>query len=1438
MYYKITSSQYNFYPVNINSRVWNQSGIIQIKKVFSYEQLNHSLNSVIKDNDFLRCCFKEVNNYPATYIDEFKSIDFPYYDFSSEEELYKVIAEYKNITLKNGLFEAFVFNLGENSGFFANFHHLLIDGYSMLIMAKHLNKYLNNEFICVSNNISYYEYIQNEEIYINSKRYQKDRNFWLQQFSDNPQCSIFEEKKTSFDYASDEVNFRIDPELFNKIKAFCEINNISVQSYFNTVYSTYIFRTLGTDFFTVGVPVLNRTTEAELNTIGLYMHIVPLLVKLKDDSFLQNAIRVEDAQMNLFRHQKFTQHDIKELLKEEGRPQNNLFDIATDYQEFEENEDYEFEFVYSNALSLPLEIHMQSFGPEKHNLKIRYRTSMFSEKEIQTMLNSFIAIIEDTLDNPEKKITELSMILSEEKNKVLYEFNDTASEYRKDKCIHELFEEQAEKTPDKVAVVAADKTLTYRELNEEANRIAHSLIEAGIGKGDIVGIKLPRKSCFMAALFGVLKTGAAYLPLDPDHPEERIKGILIDSKAKLCISEDNFFSLLDNSTAENPDNSAKPDDLCYCIYTSGSTGSPKGTLLYHRNLVWYMSVLKKLYGTENINMPFFTSQSVDLTVPSIYFPLITGGTTYMYNGELKNDLVEIFDNEKLNIIKFTPTHIGIVNKVVPAKSCSNIRCVIVGGESFYKDTCIEFLNKFGKHIEIHNEYGPTEATVSCTDYIVRPHENTCGAYFSIGGPVNNAQIYITDNYLKPVPVGVTGELCIAGDGVGAGYLNDPELTAERFIDNPFGEGKLYRTGDLAYWQEDGNIVFAGRKDFQVKIRGLRVELGEIENAVSGIDGINMSAAVVRNDAQDRPVICAFYTGAEKEANQLRQMLGDRLPKYMIPHIFAHLEEMPLTVSGKVDRNALPEIELESICTQAEYIAPKTLKEKALYDAVCAVMKLSSISMQENFFNAGGDSIKAIYIVSQLEEQGYELRVSDVMQKETFSEMAQAMELISEKVVYNQNEENGFIPFSPIMHTYLKENGKVSNDFVHSCTVSVDCDEETARKAFDILVSHHDILRGTICENGINIHSSEERAVYSFEHIITDNSDDLKEYPVKKTLDDGNLVHVTLCETDKEKLLSISIHHFLVDLISWEILIMDFMTVVEQLKKKEPISLPAKTASFKLWNEQLQKYAETISEESKSYWKSVNEKLDDVKVLSSDAADCEKTEKISFVLDESLTAKLLNDANYKYGTKPNEVLLTALGLAAAEMAEGSVGIIIEGHGRAELDKPIALDRTVGWFTVCYPVAVNNNSNITDELINIKETLRRIPRSGIDYLLLTQDFHKNAEIKFNFYQAANNEESSFVGFNFNGSVFRNKINVDCSVADGILSVSISVPGQKYEAQFGEQLGRVFREYIEKLVAACTENDIIIKTRSDFSDDELTETELDELKDLFDWTDDYEQ
>lgn len=1427
------TEMFNKDAININC------GSVLLDRLYDVERIKKAVNDVFRMNEALRTRIYAENGEPCQYVTDYTEKAIEVLQFRTKDEVHQYGKKQAQIPmdLSGELCEIKVISSEEFCGVFYKVHHIISDAFTFSLISSQIHKLM--EGIPVEA-FPYSYYANEEEEYVLSKRAQKDKAFFLEQHNSMGELVYFSDS-LPIRGKSERYVCLLDEDITLKVKEFAKSKGVSEYAVFLTLISIYIAKRKNySGNFYIGTPVLNRSSVKQMNTAGMFINNVPFPAKVEEDkSFEYNLEKTKDMFFNILKHQKFNYIcALNELKIDQSYDISFSFQNSTIY-----GDNFKSTWYHNKVQSESLQIHIDNRDNKGiFNISYDYQVDKFTEKDIKKIHEHLCNLLSDAVENPTREIYALELLSADEKQKVLYDFNDNASEYRKDKCIHNIIEEFSEKTSDKTAVVACDKTLTYKELNEEANAIAHSLIEKGIGNGDIVAFMLPRRSYLISAITGILKSGAAYLPIDPDYPQERIEYMLSDSGAAFCITEKNISELLNNSENRNPDTDVKSTDLCYCIYTSGSTGAPKGTLINHNNIV-------NFYVDDTINeFQHFVAQncrnilccgtvSFDIATTEIMLSLFFNKTIVLADEAALSggkQLADIINLNKVDCVLSTPTKLYtfLLNDNV-FSAFSHVKCVLVAGEQLKADV-IEKINKCGD-ISLFNGYGPTETAMGVS--IGRIINND----ITIGKPIANTQIYIVDKYMKPVPIGVTGELCIAGDGVGAGYLNRPELTAERFIDNPFGNGRLYRTGDLGYWREDGNIIFVGRNDFQVKIRGLRIELGEIENAISNIEGINQSVVVVRKDSQDRQIICAFYTGEKKSSKELREKTGKSLPKYMVPHIFTHLEEMPVTSGGKTDRNGLPEIDLINISEETEFAAPATTEERTLAEAVCSVLRTDSVSMLDNFFNIGGDSIKAIYIVSELEEKGYELHVADIMQMNTLADIAKAMKPTADKTIYEQGEVNGFVPFSPVMRVYLNENKTISEDFVHRCIFSADCDEKTAKKALDAIVSHHDMLRGSFCDDGIEIRPLGDEEIYSFRTISIDDIEEAKEYLDSMSVESAKLVNAVFCSTQNANLISITVHHFLIDLVSWEILIKDLFTVINQLKNKETVCLPAKTASFRMWNEELQKYSETISEESKEYLNNISSALDNTESLCNDRENVNDAEYYSFALSKDISHRLINEANNTYGTKINEILLTAAGLAAAEIANGPVGIIVESHGRTGLNKPIAVDRTVGWFTSCYPVVIRNNSNAADELISTKETLRRLSGNSIDYLLLSQSFHKNAVITFNFYKndiEKTGTENKLIAFKAVSSVFTNKISIDCIVTDDIVTINISVPECRHKKHICEELGTEIARQTEKLVDICTATDTVIKTCSDFSDDELTDTELDELKDLFDWIDDDEQ
>lgn len=1245
-------------------------------------EIQAAVNELYRLNDALRIRISETDGTVSQKIMEYAEQNIPVLRFESKAEMDSYAEKYVKTPLDfyGNLCEISVVVLPEQYGLLVKLHHIIGDAWSLSLLGTQFNKLLNGDFFEA---YSYADYVQTEEKYIQSKRYERDKNFFVEQFKKCDEATYINEKQ------SDSLNakrktFAIDNAHANLINSFAEKNETSAFMLFTVALSAYMNRTkMNAEKFYIGTAVLNRSGNKEQNTVGMFINTVPMLIELDNEkSFSENLSSVEETALSVFRHERYNYGDVLTNLRKEFNFGEKLYDTMISYQNAKVGgADVETTWYHGGEQSESLQIHIDDRDSEGiFRVHYDYLTEKFTGDEIEKIHRHICNLLFDGIANPNKKLHELNILTPEEQQKLLYTFNDTAVEYPKDKCVHQLFEEQVERTPDKTAIVACDKTLTYRELNEEANKIAHSLIEKGIGVGDIVAFMLLRKSYMISTILGILKSGAAYLPIDPDYPQDRIDYMLSDSNAKILITENDIEDLLDNSKTFNPCVSMSSESLCYCIYTSGSTGRPKGTTIYHHNLV-NLLLDNKRYIRSDYRIALLTTICFDVAAQEILGTLTLGLSGYLFKN--KNcistiDACEMISNNEIDVLFATPTYFDALTQIPKCAEIilKHLKLVVLAGEKFYLNDVVKRLAN--ESITFLNQYGPAETHVStccqltnettvhvlfeeqvkrtpdktaiifkdtllsyfelnelvqkyadilvslginkgnvvavhlershrlivlqlavlkigaiflpvdkrypidrieymCKDcnvsilvsddsddrhikanvitidefeqavpnkkaatvnnsgicYIIytsgstgtpkgcaltgkgltnfcrnnntletlKNRENNVFAcvnsvsfdyfiaesllpltngyttvifddnestiqdeflkivsenavnvvmttptrlkiYFSdksdcdvlkqltcvctsgeplmpellmqiyekspnaqvynpigpsecsvwdiggrlnkddgidihIGKPIANTQIYIVDKYMKICPIGVTGELCIAGDGVGAGYLNRPELTAEKFIDNPFGKGKLYKTGDLAYWREDGNIAYVGRNDFQVKIRGLRIELGEIENAINSVDGISQSVVVVRKDEAGRQLICAFYTGEEKPAKEIRDTIGKRLPKYMLPHIFTHIVEMPLTSSGKVNRKALPEIDLNCIYRDAEHVAPKTQLEKELCGLMKIVLGLDSVGITDNFFDFGGDSLKAIEFVSKAHNEGIYFSLQNV-----------------------------------------------------------------------------------------------------------------------------------------------------------------------------------------------------------------------------------------------------------------------------------------------------------------------------------------------------------------------------------------------------------------------------------------------------------------------------
>ncbi len=978
----------------LGGSVCNIAGAILFEQDYETIVLEKTVNILIKSTDTLRTRIVMQGSIPMQTINEYTEQSIPSACFSSDDE-YEAWANENariGIDLFSSLYEFTVIKTPAKSGIYVKLHHIIGDAWTLSILANQINSILSGDETAT---YSYTDYLTKEQAYINSDKYAKDKEYWLSVYDKNNEVNYLSEKVTK-GYESDRFNVTLSEEQTNKIKNYCKKSDLSEFMLFATAVAAYCYRITDKNNFYIGTPVINRAGTVDKNTVGTFINTIPVAVNIgEEDTFAELANKLTTEMASNFRHQKFIYSDILTALRKEKNQSEVLFDVIVSYQNAKifGNNDVAFitEWYYQGLQTESLQVHIDDRDDKGlFTVNYDYQTEKFSKTEIESMHGHLMNLIHSATDCEEKKLYELSVLSVEELHTLLYTFNDTAVVYSRDKTVHQLFEEQVEKSPDKMAVVACDKTLTYRELNEQANRIAHGLIEQGVKPGDIVAFTLTRKSYLIAAMLGILKAGAAYLPIDPQYPKERIEHMLVDSSAVLCVSEETINKFFAHQHTENPCILMSSASICYCIYTSGSTGQPKGTLITHRNVVNFCNnnVVNCIIQPWHESIVSVTTVGFDIFVTESILPLLNGMRIYLSDenqASIQSELNKLVVENNIDVIQTTPTKMQLlIYDSEQLQYLKTLKVIVLGGEKLEKP----LIEQLVKHTDarIYNIYGPTETTVWSTNTEIRKTDIT------IGKPIANTQIYILNKYQDHMPIGAIGELCIAGDGVGKGYLNRPELTAEKFVDNPFGKGKMYKTGDLAKWRADGNIEFIGRNDFQVKIRGLRIELGEIETVLSSYESIKQAVVALQKDENQRQYICAFYlTDSDVDLKAVRAFMGEKLPLYMIPHIFTRLDALPMTSSGKINRKALPDIDLVNIASTMEYTAPITEQQKKICKIMEEVLKASPIGLTENFFEIGGDSLKAIEFVSKAHNAGIYFSLQAVFDNPTVEEMCEFIE---------------------------------------------------------------------------------------------------------------------------------------------------------------------------------------------------------------------------------------------------------------------------------------------------------------------------------------------------------------------------------------------------------------------------------------------------------------
>lgn len=1011
-----------FHP---NTCVANVCGNLEIQEEIDIEAMKKAVNLSIENNEALRIHLVNDGEEIRQIVTDYSNVEIEVAILDEENTLEKL--EEKVVQKPFNLIESDLYNfviykkMDGTGGLIANLHHIIADAWTVsLLNDKIMNYYvatLKNEEI-VEEKYTYLDFIQAEKDYLASSKMEKSKEFWKNQFQELT-FSYLKDIQTN-SYEAKRKTFILSQNKIDKINKFCKENKTSVFSLWMSVLSIYLAKLNNVKNAIIGSPILNRINFKEKNTMGMYVSTVPYNIEVSKHSKVTYFINdVTKQSFSILRNQKYPYSMLLDSIRKKFNVSKNLYDVALSYQNARDNRKsckvaYSSRWVFNHTVVNNLDIHICDFNDTGIiNLNYDYKTDIFTEEEIELLHKRLISIIDQIIENPEKTVNEIEILCEEEKKYILKEYNSKNSQETEFKSVYEMFKKQIEQKPEHLAVCYKNKQLSYKELDNLANYIAELLQKNGVQKNDVICLAFNDTIEFVASIIATQKVGACYVPIDIKYPTERIQYIIEQSRAKLVLKkpetlenlaipkkqtlEVNLETTNLNETYPEIETTIEPSDLAYMIYTSGSTGKPKGVKISHQSLANYISwAIKQYVGEETTNFPLFTSVAFDLTVTSIYTPLCSGNTIYIYKNENASLLLkEMIEDKKVQIIKLTPSYLSLLQDIDLKESI--VTKFILGGDILQKEICSKITNKFTHPIHIYNEYGPTEATVGCMIYEYSSNDNY--ASVPIGKPIENTQIYLLNSELELVPLGQLGEMYIGGKCLAKGYT-DEEKTNEKFIENPFIEGeKLYKTGDLAKLYPNGNMEYFGRIDFQVKLNGYRIELGEIQSVLLTHPLIKDAYAIVLEN-EGHKVLCAYYV-AEKEISHLDQYIADMLPNYMLPSHLIKVNNIPLTINGKVDTSKLPTLKRE----EKLYESPKNELEKILQKVFTELLKLdSSISVTENFFDYYMDSLLLIKAQSILFSKGINTNTQNFYDYKTIRDLSNFLLETHEEIAYLNNKE--------------------------------------------------------------------------------------------------------------------------------------------------------------------------------------------------------------------------------------------------------------------------------------------------------------------------------------------------------------------------------------------------------------------------------------------------
>lgn len=1369
VYYKLLDENSHGYTVQNSLEIYGELNLSTVQKCLELLSIKY---------DILRSsiCLQLTNNIKQVILKN-RRIEYIYFDILKEEETKKEekVNKIKNDDIERGfnlekdsLLRVTAIKIEENKfELVFCFHHIIMDGWCISIIYSDFMEFYRK----LEGGYRYSDILNGVKFEKNQIPQYKNYVEWLERQDEEEAIQYFKRLLEGYEGNSEiesmfninnnksqgeECIYTLDEDVYLQVKNLSKKFNVTVSMIFELAWGILLRSFINSDDVVFGKVVSGRNANIQNieKAIGLFINTIPVRIMFNGKNSivdLLNKLKKQGIESG-----KYDYISLSDIQNKTGIGRNLVRTL------------YVFENYYvDKRMEKPVEglkvsikntkeqnnypLTLSVILKDEIKLHFMYDTSLYLQEEIENIANHYLSILKHIVKEPEQLVDNIEVITHNEKEEILKQKDNIIdTNYKRD--VVSIFEEQVENNKENIAIYENEKHVTYEQFHKRTNQLALFLETLGVVPNDNIVIMSKRSIKLLEGIYGVLKSGACYVPIDTSYNTERIKYILGDCKAKYILADEMYESIkeydnviiIDNNIGKSNDGRIKIkhklSDNAYIIYTSGTTGNPKGVIISHESLVNYVSFgSKKYFGKEKVCMPLFTSISFDLTVTTIFIPLLTGNTIITYSEDYV--LEQICNDKRIKIIKATPSHLKMI-KSLKTNLC-NIQSFIVGGEELQTKLADDIIEMFGDKTIIYNEYGPTEATVGCMIFEYKKDIKALKNSISIGKGIDNVQLFVMkDKSLRGV--GMIGELCIGGIALAKGYINKEDLTNEKFIDYNYSSGgKIYYTGDLVKMISINEYEYLGRKDNQVKIRGYRIELSEIEKVISNnVPWVKEVVVLVKEEKNMTKSLCSYIVcDRDFTKEEIYKAINGKLPSYMIPNHYVKLDKIPVTINGKIDTKKLLECSMNFNRTIVE---GRTEIEKKIIKVFKEVLQVEDIGIDDNFFEIGGDSIKAIQVVSLLTD--YNIKIKTILDYPKIRDLSNHIVVNEEQIP--QEEVTGKLELLP-SHIYLLKSVNKNNINHFNQSICIKSKKEfnidKVRQALQFIINQNDGLRLSYKYGNKTamILPITEVQINVSEYNCKDIEKDAYSNKIQKglSLEKGSCVNAGILNTEEGNYLLIVLHHFVSDGITQRIVYDEFIRVYSKLINGEEPTILNKTYSVINWSNAIRKYSnnEELLKEV-DYWKA--QIVEENKFYECCSVNEARVKKISF--DDNISQGLIKLVERTSEFSMQELLLTIFVKALMRgNRDKATTIYMEGHGREDSLMELNISRTAGWFTTIYPLKFMNDKYdrvlTINDILQTKEVLSKVPNKGIGFSILDTI---NENITFN-------KSSRSILFNYLGS-----------------------------------------------------------------------------------------